>query len=440
VTQYLLDLQPGLSVVLAKTTSGNTDRFVHGPTGIHAQKDTAGSWEWMIQDGLGSVRGVASNPLAMLESRQYSPYGMPFGMTGANQTPFGFTGEPTDANTLLYLRARYYAPGLGAFTARDPLKGMAQRPMSLNGYMYVEGDPVNTIDASGMQLGTDFVAAESDPYSQLEALSYRMVNGVQVEQLPYGGRSRVPEDARVQFYALDQYRKQMLGTLDPCHSREDASITYEDLLATVIGGEFGTLRGVDFNNSVEAMGRWYYDYTETTGSSGQVLNPTTINPEPGFQDLELWIFLGNVHSFYSSSVSQLYGYMIDERFRQKAREILAGSTNESDITSGFNNYEGRPINWGNPPTLGDPARERLRTAAQAGRLTTNTSGIGTYYQAEQEYDYAVWAYVPLGEYVLWSPSQQRCLMHSENDGVTPTSGCRVCPNRNSSYAECHSNY
>jgi len=122
--------------VLAKTTSGNTDRFVHGPTGIHAQKDTAGSWEWMIQDGLGSVRGVASNPLAMLESRQYSPYGMPFGMTGANQTPFGFTGEPTDANTLLYLRARYYAPALGSFTARDHLD-------MVNLYSYVGGNAIN---------------------------------------------------------------------------------------------------------------------------------------------------------------------------------------------------------------------------------------------------------------------------------------------------------
>ena len=29
-------------------------------------------------------------------------------------TPFGFTGELADANGLLYLRARHYAPRLGA--------------------------------------------------------------------------------------------------------------------------------------------------------------------------------------------------------------------------------------------------------------------------------------------------------------------------------------
>ena len=29
------------------------------------------------------------------------------------------------------------------FTALDPFEGTAQRPMSLNGYSYVDGDPVN---------------------------------------------------------------------------------------------------------------------------------------------------------------------------------------------------------------------------------------------------------------------------------------------------------
>jgi hypothetical protein len=42
VTRYLLDLQPGLAVVLAATTNGSTaghtDRYVHGPRGIHAQQ------------------------------------------------------------------------------------------------------------------------------------------------------------------------------------------------------------------------------------------------------------------------------------------------------------------------------------------------------------------------------------------------------------------
>jgi RHS repeat-associated protein len=150
VTQYLLDLQPGLSVVLTETQGANTTRYVHGPTGIHAHKDSANNWEWMVQDGLGSMRGVVDNSVAGLESRLYEPYGVPFGATGTSQTSYGFTGEPTDGNGLLHLRARYYAPNLGVFTALDPFEGKTCTSMSLNGYSWVEGNAINATDPSGL--------------------------------------------------------------------------------------------------------------------------------------------------------------------------------------------------------------------------------------------------------------------------------------------------
>ena len=104
----------------------------------------------MLQDGLGSVRSVVDSSLSPLESRLYEPYGTPFGASGTAQTSYGFTGEMTDTNDLLYLRARYYAPSLGVFTGRDPFEGMAQRPMSLNGYSWVEGNVPNAVDPSGI--------------------------------------------------------------------------------------------------------------------------------------------------------------------------------------------------------------------------------------------------------------------------------------------------
>ena len=151
VTKYLLDLQPGLSVVLAETTGANVIRFVHSPRGIHAHKDAAGAWEWIMQDGLGSVRGVVDNTVSALESRNYDPYGTGFGATGSSQTSYGFTGEPMDTNGLLHLRARYYNPVSGVFTALDSFEGIANRPMSLNGYSWVEGNVPNAIDPTGMQ-------------------------------------------------------------------------------------------------------------------------------------------------------------------------------------------------------------------------------------------------------------------------------------------------
>jgi RHS repeat-associated protein len=149
VTQYLLDLQPGLSVVLSETTSANVTRYVHGPRGIHAQKDSGGTWDYMLQDGLGSVRSVVDNAATILDSRNYDPYGNPFSVVGTTQTGYGFTGELMDGGGLLDLRARRYNTGLGTFASLDPFEGLEDEPMSLNGYSYVHGNPVNWTDPSG---------------------------------------------------------------------------------------------------------------------------------------------------------------------------------------------------------------------------------------------------------------------------------------------------
>jgi RHS repeat-associated protein len=83
---------------------------------------------------------------AVVSSQSYNPMGVPATDYGKG---FGFTGEQTDANGLLYLRARYYAPSKGVFTALDPFEGLQDRPMSLNGYSWVEGNVPNWIDPSG---------------------------------------------------------------------------------------------------------------------------------------------------------------------------------------------------------------------------------------------------------------------------------------------------
>lgn len=149
VTRYLLDVQPGLAVVLAATTGADVTRYVHSLRGIHAQQNTAGDWQWMVNDGLGSVRGVAGNDLSAVESRLLDPYGNVISGTGTNQTVYHFTGEPRDLNGLQYHRARFYNPALGVFPSLDPFEGGLGRPMSLNGYSWGEGNVPNLIDPSG---------------------------------------------------------------------------------------------------------------------------------------------------------------------------------------------------------------------------------------------------------------------------------------------------
>ena len=176
VTDYLLDVQPGLTKVLREQTGNNRTYYQHGPRGIHGQIHAtvdpnaiwgnvnwgqfnwggltfdADGWAYMLQDGLGSVRSVAewdstNTEWGVLETLDYAPYGEAQG--SYSETPFGFTGEITDSNDQIYLRARYYDPGMGVFPSLDPFEGMHSRPMSLNGYAWVEGNAPNAIDPAG---------------------------------------------------------------------------------------------------------------------------------------------------------------------------------------------------------------------------------------------------------------------------------------------------
>lgn len=45
VTQYLLDVQPGLAVVLSATRGTDVTRYVRSPMFFHAQQNSAGNWQ-----------------------------------------------------------------------------------------------------------------------------------------------------------------------------------------------------------------------------------------------------------------------------------------------------------------------------------------------------------------------------------------------------------
>ncbi len=78
----------------------------------------------------------------------YDPYGVVTQASGASQTSYGFTGEYTSQG-LVYLRARYYAPGTGRFLTRDTWAGDSNSPMSLNRWNYGYGNPVKYTDPTG---------------------------------------------------------------------------------------------------------------------------------------------------------------------------------------------------------------------------------------------------------------------------------------------------
>ena len=74
---------------------------------------------------------------------------------------FGYNGRDgviTDANGLLYMRARYYSPELRRFINADIVPGEISDSTSLNRYAYVNGNPVSFVDPFGLsaERGTSF--------------------------------------------------------------------------------------------------------------------------------------------------------------------------------------------------------------------------------------------------------------------------------------------
>ena len=151
VTDYLLDVQPELALVLRETVSSDTTHYIHSPMGVHSAYDDT-DWTEMLNDGLGSIRVQVDAMGDISADQTYDPYGQVIDDNGTWIGSFGYAGEQTDESGLGYNRARYYHPQMGAFASLDPFEGVASVPMSMNGYSYAHNDPVNNTDPSGAVL------------------------------------------------------------------------------------------------------------------------------------------------------------------------------------------------------------------------------------------------------------------------------------------------
>jgi RHS repeat-associated protein len=109
--------------------------------------------QYYFHDGLGSVRQMLDSTGQVQTNYAYDPFGVPV-VAGDGSNPYQFTGEAWDGEVeLLYLRARYYQPETGRFITKDPWAGSVWQPSTLNRYVYVRNDPVNSIDLGGLNGG-----------------------------------------------------------------------------------------------------------------------------------------------------------------------------------------------------------------------------------------------------------------------------------------------
>jgi RHS repeat-associated protein len=142
-TYFALDIQ-GLPEVI-QTSDDNS--YLHLP-GVIVAENASGETRYLLSDGLGSVRQAVDETAAVVASYEFDPYGNPVDNMGGE--PYGYTGEWWgDEVELLHLRARWYLPSDGVFLSKDAWEGDELRPLTLNGWSYVQENPVNFIDPTG---------------------------------------------------------------------------------------------------------------------------------------------------------------------------------------------------------------------------------------------------------------------------------------------------
>ncbi len=109
-TIYTLDPAAGLTQVLWD----GTNTYLYGNGRIAQQQSTM---QYFGADALGSVRQIYNSSGQIIANKRYDPYGNVLAQNGVGTSNYGYTGEWMDVTGLEYLRARYYAQGMGRAAA-----------------------------------------------------------------------------------------------------------------------------------------------------------------------------------------------------------------------------------------------------------------------------------------------------------------------------------
>jgi RHS repeat-associated protein len=141
---YTLDVVGGLPEVI----QAGTNRYLQVGGQLLAQT-SAGNWQYIHPDHLGSVRQMSDATGVVGLGQDYDPFGNLVVAYGAETSAFGYTGEGADESGLLCLRARYYDAETGRFLSQDPFEGTLEQPYSQHLYQYSYSNPVRYTDPSG---------------------------------------------------------------------------------------------------------------------------------------------------------------------------------------------------------------------------------------------------------------------------------------------------
>ena len=165
----------------SRLLASGSDRIVYGLGPLYSVNGTTVTT--YARDGQKSIRAQL-NGTSVTASWRYRAYGEIAQSSGAS-TPsiLGYAGQLLDPSGLYYMRARWYDAANARFLSRDPLRGGAALPLSLNGLAYGALNPLSFGDPTGLDPTIDGSASEGLPY-------WRQVELDTLRDL----RQRFPED------------------------------------------------------------------------------------------------------------------------------------------------------------------------------------------------------------------------------------------------------
>jgi RHS repeat-associated protein len=151
VTEFVVDLNGGLSQVVADINSGGNLKvlYVRGDDLISQLQNS--EWHWYSYDGHGSTIALTDDAGTQADFYEYDAWGNPLAGNTTGLNRFRYTGQEEDGTGLYYLRARYYGPRIGRFGSRDPAEGLEDDPITLHLYVYARVSPATVSDPSGLQ-------------------------------------------------------------------------------------------------------------------------------------------------------------------------------------------------------------------------------------------------------------------------------------------------
>jgi RHS repeat-associated protein len=160
-------VSPATGQVLMRIKSGVTTYYIYGE-GLLYQVDTAGNTATYHYDSRGSTVALTDGSGNVTDRIEYSAYGVTTRRTGTTDTAFLYNGRygvMTDANGLLFMRARYYNPYICRFINADP----AGFGGGLNFYAFADGNPISETDPFGLDPWTQVMGGVRTIGGGLEA-------------------------------------------------------------------------------------------------------------------------------------------------------------------------------------------------------------------------------------------------------------------------------